>query len=628
MPPRRPADRLQVRDPFDGWPVPRLRQILADSWHLSQETVPMRGDVLCPIAYATPDDPVLLRDLGIYSVGPIQAWVRQRPAFPRTNVLMQGEDFRALRLNPILELLRECHPLAEARERLRRLERESPLRGAVEAQAVLEGRELAQQADEAIAQWIAIRDRAVAVCGPLTRRPMAAQSLIPRMVAKYLAQRQLINLQALSGRPCEAGAAGSHFHVTVRLLNQVRVHLARMLLASLQSQVSVDRHLRLQQQLGVAVAGGRKALVIKFLQAKADAQQRFWAPAVDTSATPFPVEPDMLCLTPLLWAVCHAHSAPMEVLLAAAADPNDWIGRTSLQHGHRVVTEEIQAGLGGAWSVRGMSNGLPLDGVVSGAGGPLPSSCPGPYDPATGDRALHIAAAHGRTDIVLSLMSARGAPDAANAEGATALHLAAEWARVETVKALLCGRALPDQAQNYGPVPPHVDLWARLDSFSSRTFHVHSDTHLAVVRDALRQSQRAPRPLPGASALYLAAAHGFVDVVRALLHGRASPESLVADATTPLYIATYKGHCAMVSLLCTRKAAVGATASHFVNQGLSALWLAAFCGHEEIFNELASTPSIEEIAPSIAASVGWIVHRRISDPSGLYQPLLSSNGAS
>ena len=83
-----------------------------------------------------------------------------------------------------------------------------------------------------------------------------------------------------------------------------------------------------------------------------------------------------------------------------------------------------------------------------------------------------------------------------------------------------------------------------------------------------------------------------------------------ADATTPLYIAAYKGHAAMVALLCDRKAEVGTTPSHLVHKRLSALWVTAFCGHEAVFHRLASTPDIEEAAARIAASVGWRVFRR------------------
>ncbi|KAG2488331.1 hypothetical protein HYH03_013181, partial [Edaphochlamys debaryana] len=182
---------------------------------------------------------------------------------------------------------------------------------------------------------------------------------------------------------------------------------------------------------------------------------------------------------------------------------------------------------------------------------------------------LHAAASKGHTGVIQPLLKAEADKEKANARGSTALYLAAVEGHVEAVELLLAAGANPE--------PRRPDGWTPLTAAATGGLSGHTCTVEALLRAGADVNKAGP---DGQTALYLAAQHGHLGMLGALLAAGASVEQ--ADETsfgwTPLMAASWNGHLEAVTALL----AAGANKDASYQKSLTALDLARSRGHSEV----------------------------------------------
>jgi ankyrin repeat protein len=218
---------------------------------------------------------------------------------------------------------------------------------------------------------------------------------------------------------------------------------------------------------------------------------------------------------------------------------------------------------------------------------------------------LHVAAEHGRADLVRQLLAAGASPAARCRDGRTPLHVAAASGYPEVVRLLAASRRGLDIKDGSGRTAAAVaadaedddsmlalvaagcaitdvrvaalagraDAAGRLLKENPRSVNITGEWkrtalhlaaergHAAVIAVLLRNgaSPEARDFTPGATALHHAAAWGHVEAARALLAGKADVRAAIEHSKEqPVHLAAMNGHRAMIDLLLAHKADLNA----------------------------------------------------------------------
>jgi ankyrin repeat protein len=193
-----------------------------------------------------------------------------------------------------------------------------------------------------------------------------------------------------------------------------------------------------------------------------------------------------------------------------------------------------------------------------------------------GETALHVAAVHGRTDVLHALLGHRKFNvNAKDVMGFTALHLAAKHARRETLKGLLSC--------------PKVDINA-VDRNGMSALHVAAEQGYADIVKVLlacRGFDADAASRDGSSALHYAVKAGCAEVAKLLLaHRPMDIDGVTRQGETALHVAAFHGRREMVLLLVKMGADVAVTN----RSKKTALEVAAIKGHGGIVKLLFQHP--------------------------------------
>ncbi|CAN0097146.1 unnamed protein product, partial [Sphacelaria rigidula] len=218
-------------------------------------------------------------------------------------------------------------------------------------------------------------------------------------------------------------------------------------------------------------------------------------------------------------------------------------------------------------------------------------------------RGIHISVSrHGHVEVANILLAAGASSSRTNPENYTALHVAAEFGSTKVVQRLIKEGASLTCVDIMGDNPLHVasfsgkaDVLAELlGAAMPEAIHMKnrdgetpisvaiSNGHVESVKHLLRGGGR-PEPFD----LYVAAFHGFHDIVQCLLDVGASAAFLTAGGTSPLAAAAQENNPDIVrALLAHEIDVVGGIASW-----ADALCLAAGRGHASIIQDLLDVVS-------------------------------------
>ncbi len=153
-----------------------------------------------------------------------------------------------------------------------------------------------------------------------------------------------------------------------------------------------------------------------------------------------------------------------------------------------------------------------------------------------GGTALMYAAAQSRAEVVEALLERGAAVDHVSGNGWTALTIAAAKDQAEVARLLLAAGADPNRTDVYGWTP----LMRAIGAGQLRSAQVLVAHPRAVVTQANDE---------GWSALHLAAARGYVELVRGLLERGAAPQATDHRGRTALVIARLANQAEVAALL-------------------------------------------------------------------------------
>ncbi|XP_049910413.1 ankyrin repeat domain-containing protein 29 isoform X3 [Epinephelus moara] len=184
------------------------------------------------------------------------------------------------------------------------------------------------------------------------------------------------------------------------------------------------------------------------------------------------------------------------------------------------------------------------------------------YQRETGSTALFFASQHGYNEIVKLLFEFGASTEFQTKDGGTALTVASQYGHSKVVDTLLKnGANVHDQlnvSQVFCPLSLAVPLSVR-------------------------------NMMDGATALFLAAQEGHVNVIRQLLSSGAKVNQAREDGTAALWMAAQMGHSEVVRVLLLR----GADRDADRQDGSTALFKAAYKGHNSVIEELLKfSPSV------------------------------------
>lgn len=311
---------------------------------------------------------------------------------------------------------------------------------------------------------------------------------------------------------------------------------------------------------------------------------------------------DILQRTPLYYAVCGGHVGAVRFLLAKGADwrladRGGWTPATLAVHQDAVSLLVVFAhGAPRALEVRDTRSMLHvaarwnrLASVRYLVGQKLAPVAPAD---ASGRTPLHLAGAHGATEVLVYLLQQsafcdewddmrctplhyaaagsalpavealleRGASvEAATVAGDRPLHYAAAFADVPVLEALLAHGAMPRATNRWGDNPVHAAAY---------------EGNVRALAYLLRHSPRLARAANrvGHTPLHLAAARGHAAAVKLLLEQGARPDERDAHGCTPLHLAAWAGHLEAAQALVAAGAELNALADY--DGGATALDLA------------------------------------------------------
>ncbi|XP_044579759.1 uncharacterized protein LOC123261929 [Cotesia glomerata] len=159
-----------------------------------------------------------------------------------------------------------------------------------------------------------------------------------------------------------------------------------------------------------------------------------------------------------------------------------------------------------------------------------------------GQSPLHVAAEHGRTDVVKIFVAKKIlTPDLVNNYGDTPLHIAAQRGHREIVEILLQNNSNAKILNYSGYMPLHC---AALNG--------HKD-----VVDVLLKKEKGvdySKSFDGMTILHLAAKHGHTDLVKYLITLKANVNTKTGRNEVPLHEASLNGHLEVVKILIANKA--------------------------------------------------------------------------
>lgn len=187
-----------------------------------------------------------------------------------------------------------------------------------------------------------------------------------------------------------------------------------------------------------------------------------------------------------------------------------------------------------------------------------------------GQNPLHIAAAHGRKNIVEFFVKKTNLyVDDRDNSGKTPLHIAAQNGQKDTVEILLKNNASTNIQDRLGCPPLH---------------HAIRNNHIDVAKILLKKQVDVDinDTMGGFTSLHIAAEGGHFEIVNFLLKNNANVNARTDQENTPLHSAAINGHLEVVNALILKGANVNAR----VLDGCTALHHALERGHEEIANIL------------------------------------------
>ncbi|CAJ1392563.1 unnamed protein product [Effrenium voratum] len=227
-----------------------------------------------------------------------------------------------------------------------------------------------------------------------------------------------------------------------------------------------------------------------------------------------------------------------------------------------------------------------------------------PYADDDGVTPLHLAAQHGRAEVVHCLLQ-NGADmnKARTSNGDTPLHVAARNRRAEVVNCLLEAGADKDKGDNDGATPLYlcaqhgraeiaghlIDAGADKDRGMGRhgitPLQIASrNGHLEIVQGLLEAGADKDKPSnDGFTPLHISSQYGRVDIVECLLKAGADRDKAKSDnGVAPLHTAALHGHSEIVHLLL----AAGADKDKANTDGFTALHVAAQSAQLQVLCEL------------------------------------------
>ncbi|MCK6446790.1 MAG: ankyrin repeat domain-containing protein [Planctomycetes bacterium] len=273
-------------------------------------------------------------------------------------------------------------------------------------------------------------------------------------------------------------------------------------------------------------------------------------------ATGMSLEVEYQDQTPLMWAAKMGHPEIVADLLASGAEVDhrsergwtalayaSWSGETDIVRGlleHGATVGPGPRGYGTELHLAAERGSRELVELLAPHVGDVDATVPERRN----RTALMIAAEHGSTDVVQSLLAAGASPTKRTPDGDTAAHFAAVYGRLETLRVLLerAPELLTDTGNLTGRTPlalaaqfGHAEVVAELVAhFGGRPW---APQELLVLEDRW-----------GWTPLHLAAASGSRDTARAVLH-RTALEARTDLGRTPLAIAAHAKDGAMMTFL-------------------------------------------------------------------------------
>ena len=199
----------------------------------------------------------------------------------------------------------------------------------------------------------------------------------------------------------------------------------------------------------------------------------------------------------------------------------------------------------------------------------LRAGCNHSHPSKVGDTPLHLAAASGSNDCVVQLVKAKADANAPNAMGEVPLFIAARQGRTECVANLLAMNAEPNVQRARDDCAP-----------------IHAATkcgHVSCVRALIDgRAEVDLRMLGGTTALWLACAYLEPEVARALLERGADPKATSDTKQTPLFAAANHGSAEALRALLN----AGSDVNGEEQGGCSPLVAAVRASHVECVREL------------------------------------------
>lgn len=200
-----------------------------------------------------------------------------------------------------------------------------------------------------------------------------------------------------------------------------------------------------------------------------------------------------------------------------------------------------------------------------------------PSNPQDAAEALCAAAAAGDVLRVRSLLQSGVDVNVVGADGFTALHEAAAHGSTEVVLLLLSGSSL---GPSFSPASPST---ATAEAAAAAA----GGGKAAAAAAAAGAGRGADTRLLGpncVTALHLAASHGFTDIVRHLLAAGAPVNAACTLGLTPLHAAAHHGHNSAAAALLSAGADIHAASK----EGHTPLLTAAYFGHSSMVSLLLS----------------------------------------